>query len=656
MHHRGPGPGDFEIGWWPTEARAGAGQYATTYASPGDCPAHPHRDSTPPPSPAAPIVPTSFHPRRKTFRPARRDRGVTANVAALTLLRELRAADRPATVDEQQVLARWSGWGAVPGVFDERSERFSDARGELKQLLDEREWRAASKTTLNAHYTDAAIAQTMWDVVTEAGFGADREPVRVLEPGCGAGTFIPAWPGRCHREGQRLFRSRARPDHRCDRPTPVPARRHPSVLRRHPHPALYLGLVIGNVPFSKVNSTIPAQRRQPLATQLLRLKSLADPPGGIVTVLTSHYTMDATNPAARREIAAMADLAAAVRLPMSAHQKAAGTQVITDVLVLRRRDPADRPGEADGWASTGWMNTVSIGGDADRQVNVNEYFATRPDRVIGEIGIRSGQFGPALDDKAAGDAAVALELRTRLNAELARAAGDDPTWTLFGPRTATSTFHRVLRADAAADHQDRHIDAADSGRFSIVIDGQEVEHQVPASQSRELTALLGLRDTTVALLAAESATAEDSSTSTVCGTRLNTRYDAYAKRWGRSTASPTAVPGRVDEVTGEDLLARIAPPQGRFKLDPHSPPSTHSKTSTPPPAPPARPDHVRSRGRPTAPPGRGHPADAVADLPGHPRRGPPRRGRPAARPQRGGHPQRPHRPRVRRPDSSAPNG
>jgi hypothetical protein len=121
------------------------------------------------------------------------------------LLRELQAGDRPATVDEQQVLARWSGWGAVPGVFDERSERFADARGELKSLLDEREWRAASKTTLSAYYTDAAIAQTMWDVVTEAGFGGDREPVRVLEPGCGAGTFIGLAPAAVTTKGSALF-------------------------------------------------------------------------------------------------------------------------------------------------------------------------------------------------------------------------------------------------------------------------------------------------------------------------------------------------------------------------------------------------------------------------------------------------------------------
>jgi N12 class adenine-specific DNA methylase len=467
------------------------------------------------------------------------------------------------------VLARWSGWGAVPAVFDERSERFADARSELKQLLDEREWRAASKTTLNAHYTDAAIAQTMWDVVTEAGFADDREPVRVLEPGCGAGTFIGLAPAAVTAKDSALFGVELDP-------TTAAIAQH-----LYPHadirqesfadtriPRSYLDLVIGNVPFGKLALHDPVHNggNHSLHNHFI-IKSLAlTRPGGVATVLTSHYTMDATNPAARREIAAMADLLAAVRLPMSAHQRAAGTQVITDVLVLRRRDPAAGPGGADGWAST-----VAIGGDADRQVNINSYFAEHPERVIGATGIRSGQFGPELEVKTAGDVDVALELRTQLDAELARAAGDDPTWTLFGPRTATPAAHRVLRADAPAEHQDRHIDLADDGRFSVVIDGQLVEHQVPAIQARELTALLGLRDTTVALLAAEAATAEDSEHIDGLRRELNTRYDAYAKRWGPMNRHTYRRTGRVDEVTGEDRIARIAPPQGRFKLDPHSP-------------------------------------------------------------------------------------
>ena len=485
------------------------------------------------------------------------------------MLRELQTADRPATAHEQQILARWSGWGAVPAVFDEHDDRFADTRAELRQLLDEREWRAASKTTLNAHYTDAAIAQTMWDVVTDAGFGTDGDPVRVLEPGCGAGTFIGLAPAAVTAKDGALFGVELDPSTAA-----IAKHLYPRADIRQESfadtriPRDYLDLVIGNVPFGKVALHDPVHNggNHSLHNHFI-IKSLAlTRPGGVVTVLTSHYTMDATNPAARREIAAMADLLAAVRLPMSAHQRAAGTQVITDVLVLRRRDPVDGPGDGDGWAST-----VAIGGDGDRQVNVNSYFAEHPERVIGATGIRSGQFGPELEVKAAGDVDVALELHTRLDAELVRAAGDDPTWTLFRPRSATPTVHQVLQADAPAEHQDRHIDVADGDRFSVVIDGQLVEHQVPASQARESTALLGLRDTTVALLAAEAATAEDSEHIDGLRRQLNTRYDAYAKRWGPINRITYRRTGRVDEVTGEDRLARVAPPQGRFKLDPHSP-------------------------------------------------------------------------------------
>jgi SAM-dependent methyltransferase len=103
------------------------------------------------------------------------------------LLRRLQGEDRLATPDEQQILARWSGWGAVPKVFDESDVQFAAARAALAELLSEQEWRAAARTTLNAHYTDAAYAQAMWDLVTAGGLPSGA---RVLEPGCGAGTFL----------------------------------------------------------------------------------------------------------------------------------------------------------------------------------------------------------------------------------------------------------------------------------------------------------------------------------------------------------------------------------------------------------------------------------------------------------------------------------
>ena len=259
MHHPAPaGQSDWPIGWWPTqdrarsEAEACADIYAKAQRLPHRPPVLPAVDASPATTPApmqgprmdragqrlflrlpdqpaewptadtadpldaaepAPTPasqpgtpPPSFGPAgQNDVAPPGATAKVNANVAALRLLRELQAADRPATAAEQQVLARWSGWGAVPAVFDERSEKFAAARTALRTMLDEQQWRAASKTTLNAHYTDAALAQTMWDVVTDAGFGADAEPVRVLEPGCGARTFLGLAPAIASARGSVLL-------------------------------------------------------------------------------------------------------------------------------------------------------------------------------------------------------------------------------------------------------------------------------------------------------------------------------------------------------------------------------------------------------------------------------------------------------------------
>ena len=234
----------------------------------------------------------------------------------------------------------------MPAVFDERTDRFAGERAQLRDLLDDRQWRAAERTTLNAHYTDAALAQVMWDVV--AASLPSQPPPRVLEPGCGAGTFIGLAPAFATGPGSRLIGVELDP-------TTAAIAKH-----LYPHadiraesfadtriPTASVDVVIGNVPFGKVALHDKAHNagNHSLHNHFI-IKSLAlTRPGGVVAVLTSHWTMDAANPSARREIAAMADLVAAVRLPMSAHQKAAGTQVITDVLVLGSSAPA--------WASSG---------------------------------------------------------------------------------------------------------------------------------------------------------------------------------------------------------------------------------------------------------------------------------------------------------------
>ncbi|WP_217706116.1 hypothetical protein [Verrucosispora sp. NA02020] len=188
----------------------------------------------------------------RTFTTAAGPRGemarLNANLAALRTLRTLEAEDRPATAEEQTVLARWSGWGAVPGVFEGRVDhrdhaRFAAARDQLRQVLDEREYAAAERNTLNAHYTDAAYVQAIWDAVTGLGFqGGD-----VLEPGCGPGTFIGLAP-----DGARLTGVEVEPV-----TAGIAAALYPHATIRTESfadtraPAGAFDLTIGNVPFGK---------------------------------------------------------------------------------------------------------------------------------------------------------------------------------------------------------------------------------------------------------------------------------------------------------------------------------------------------------------------------------------------------------------------
>jgi N12 class adenine-specific DNA methylase len=525
------------------------------------------------------VPPSSFRPRSQhDLAPSGAGAKVAANVAALQLLRRLQDEDRPAAPDEQAVLARWSGWGSVPKVFDDADEKFADARAELRSLLDEREWRAASKTTLNAHYTDAALAQAMWDVLAKNGLGIEGRPLRMLEPGCGAGTFLGLAPDQTREKDAAVFGVELDPTTAA-----IAAHLYPHAQIRQESfadtrfPRDYFDLVIGNVPFG--NITLHDKTHNAGGHSLHNhfiIKSLAlTRPGGVVAVLTSHYTMDSANPAARREIAAMADLIAAVRLPSSAHQKAAGTQVITDVLVLRRRDPADGPGDASEWDST-----VRIGGDEQREVLANRYFAEHhPDRVIGQVGTRSGQFGPELavtlgrdhDGNPEADVAGVLygQLSTAVDEHPSPAGG------LFAAPLPAKREHTrpapITHPDAPIDAQQGHLSANGSGGFTVVDAGALTEHKVPKSQAKELTALLGLRDTTMELLAAEAGDAEDTDRLSALRARLNTRYDAYLKQWGPINRISWRRTGRVDEITGEDRLARINPPQGGFRSDPQAP-------------------------------------------------------------------------------------
>jgi SAM-dependent methyltransferase len=432
---------------------------------------------------------------------------VRANLAALRALQGPRAEGRPATPAEQAVLARWSGWGAVPGVFDESDEHFTAARRELRDLLDEAGWRAAARGTLNAHYTDAAYVRAIWAGVERLGFDGGR----VLEPGCGAGTFIGLAPAGAEMTGVELDPTTAAI---CQALHPGATVLAESFAETRA-PEGYFDAVVGNVPFGRFALDDPVHNpgHHSIHNHFL-VKSLhLTRPGGVVALLTSRYSLDAGNPAARRELAGLGDLVFALRLPGGAHRSAAGTDAVTDLVVLRRRGPGQAP---SGEAFERAVRTALPGGE---QAVLSEYFAARPANVLGELYVGRGMYGDGeLGVRATGDVAGALAAAVEREASVAAGRGLG-----FGPRPGRS--HAPAAPMPRCERLAERTIVVDGDAFRRAEEGSLVPHEVPRAQAAELRSLCGLRDAAKALLEAEAVSRGSSPALDGLRAELDRRYD-----------------------------------------------------------------------------------------------------------------------------------
>ncbi|WP_433542063.1 SNF2-related protein (plasmid) [Streptosporangium sandarakinum] len=463
-----------------------------------------------------------------------------ANVEAVKTLRALQEEGRRPSAEERQALARWSGWGSVPVMFADRPKRagyktdaayeralarwesFSPERDELRSLLDDKEWRAASRNTLNAHYTDASIVDAVWEAVKGLGFDGGN----VLEPGSGVGTFIGLAPQRAHMTGIELDPTTAAISKALYPHAEV--RNESFADTRAPEGAF--DLTVGNVPFGDYKLTDREHNagKHSIHNHFI-LKSLAlTRPGGLVAVVTSRYTMDSEGSKAREEMAATADLVGAVRLPSGAHQRAAGTDVVTDLLIFRKRAEGEEPGD------TSWVDSVPIDVNG-HQVPVNAYFAQHPERVLGEMTTGRGQFTDH-DLIVKGDRDAGPAMREALAAVVAQANAAGKGYTPQGATDAASSdteglgFQPLKLADRAREHEG-YISVTDDGTFTQVVGGQVVPVDVHPSQAEQLTAYAGLRDTVMQLLDEEGASSGDTPRLRALRQELNTRYRAYTSRW-----------------------------------------------------------------------------------------------------------------------------
>lgn len=469
---------------------------------------------------------------------------VDANLAALRLLRMLQEHDRPATASELPVLAAWSSWGAVPAVFDESKPEWAPVRSQLRELLTEVDYDAARRTTINAHYTDPRIAEIMWHTATRLGVTTGN----VIEPGCGTGTFIGLAPETVTMTGVELDPTSAA----------IAAHLYPAATVRTESFAdsrLHAGsfdAAIGNVPFGNVilHDPVHNQSKQSIHNHFLIKAVDLVQPGGIVIALTSSYTLDAQNPAARRELFASADLVGAIRLPTGAHRRTAGTDALTDLLILRKRLPGERSGGET------WLRTcpIDLGGVSKR---VNRYFVAHPDRVLGEMRIGHGMYGADTLTVAAPELGSVFYDRLQGTAtELAEEARR---------RGLTADDRRPQSAQAVASAPDLSV-AVGTVAFDPVAGftrhtefGPEPIH-VPKSQRKELEALLGMGELAHTLLRAEAASSVDTAQITGLRSDLAAAYHSYVKRHGPINRVQKTVTRRIDKRTGENIISRRTPP------------------------------------------------------------------------------------------------
>ncbi|WP_430336177.1 DEAD/DEAH box helicase family protein [Rhodococcus sp. ACT016] len=456
-----------------------------------------------------------------------RDR-IEANIAAIRVVKTLDRQDRAATVDEQEILARWSGWGGAWQVFDEQKHEFDPPRAELRDLLTDSEYAAARRSTVNAHYTDPALAKVMWDALVQAGL---PDPARVVEPGCGAGHFIGHAPEGVRMVGVELDAMTAKIAHRLYPNQQV--RNHG--FERDFAPDNTFTAAIGNVPFGDIK--VYDDRHNPnglsIHNHFIRKSLALTEPGGYVAVITSAFTSDAVRTKSREEIAELGDLVGGVRLPSKAFERQAKTDVVTDLLIFRRRE-ADREQTAQ---TRQWIKSSAMTVGDDR-ISVNDYFQQHPRNVLGTIRVGHGLHGRnSLNVDADTSAPLADQVRGRLEPiiEQAKVTGLGLTAAADSLDTVTELDHSGLFTAAELGARPipgtlRYNEVANTfeqytaGRWDDA--GTKGE-----ARSAEWRSLLAMGDTVLALVDA-SRTETTFEQREQLRASLGRQYDAYVAEYG----------------------------------------------------------------------------------------------------------------------------
>ena len=298
------------------------------------------------------------------------------NLDAIRTLKTVEAENRTATAEEQAVLAQYVGWGGLADFFDEKNPRYA----ELKELLTDAEYAAARESTLTAFYTPPVVIRGIYAALGQMGFTQGN----ILEPACGIGNFLGMLPESM--SGSKLYGVELDDlSGRIARQLYQKSSIAVQGYEKTSFPDNFFDVAIGNVPFGQFR--VPDKRYDRLnfpIHEYFVAKALDQVrPGGVIAVVTSSYTMDKRTASARKYIAQRSELLGAIRLPNNAFKAAAGTEVVSDILFLQKRERmVDIEPE--------WVHLATN----EDGIQMNSYFIDHPDMILGEMKMVSGPFGP----------------------------------------------------------------------------------------------------------------------------------------------------------------------------------------------------------------------------------------------------------------------
>lgn len=443
-----------------------------------------------------------------------------ANVRAIEVLRDLDDSGREPTDDDIRTLATYAGWGGAQKAFEEDGDdpAWSEINTRLSELLTDAEYADARSSTLTAFYTPRPVVDAMWQALGKAGFGKDpKHPDMVLEPGCGTGNFIRSTPagsfyGFTGIEADPISAGIAR--HLCADDDIINNR-----MERTGLPTDAFDLAVGNVPYSdaiRIDGTV-------IHDWFIQHSLDAVRPGGLVAVLTSRYTLDKNTSNMRRGLARKAELVAACRLPRETFDRQAGTEVVSDILILRKRD--EPLAEAD----AAWTDTTEFRDG----VNANRLFVDHPEYVAGTMAIGSGPFGPQIDVTGTGDITRLGEQVERILTGQLEQHGID-----LHDRLGERANEPIVVPDKTQQAAMRYMVDANDHIWYGDMNGQIVpaHSRVAKGGDRRMASMLRLRDQAERLLAVERDpnTADDTVSQGIRD--LDSAYERFVASYGRLTS------------------------------------------------------------------------------------------------------------------------